>query len=194
MFHWLFAGSFAGAYLTADIDSLVVLHMSLGYLMIGLLGFRLMWGIVGPKRVRISSLYHRISAIRPWVQAHKTRRDIWRFNWHTPQNALMAAVVALLLAASVPLVLSGYLTQAHLAWRLAEDVHESLAGFYLGLAITHVVLLVLISLWRTRNLAMPMVSGHANGPGPNLVRHHHTWLAVTLLVAALGWMVYFVSL
>ena len=49
MFHWLFALSFVGAYLTADGERWRLLHVTLGYTMAGLLGFRLLYGIFGPR-------------------------------------------------------------------------------------------------------------------------------------------------
>ena len=47
MFHWLFALSFVGAYLTADGERWRLLHVTLGYTMAGLLGFRVLYGLLG---------------------------------------------------------------------------------------------------------------------------------------------------
>jgi len=44
MFHWLFALSFVGAYATADGESWRALHVTLGYTMVGLLVFRVLYG------------------------------------------------------------------------------------------------------------------------------------------------------
>src|SRR5690349_2050321 len=44
MFHWLFALSFAGGWLTAESEHWRALHVTLGYTMAGLLGFRLVYG------------------------------------------------------------------------------------------------------------------------------------------------------
>lgn len=68
-FHWLFAFSFLGAYLTADFERLRGVHVSLGYTMLGLLGFRIVWGLVGPKHVRFKLLFGKLSGLRAWMVA-----------------------------------------------------------------------------------------------------------------------------
>ena len=49
MFHWLFALSFVGAYVTADSERWRLVHVTLGYTMAGLLVFRLLYGLLGPE-------------------------------------------------------------------------------------------------------------------------------------------------
>jgi hypothetical protein len=49
MFHWLFALSFLGAYVTADGERWRALHVTLGYTLAGLLAFRLLYGLFGPR-------------------------------------------------------------------------------------------------------------------------------------------------
>ena len=50
MFHWLFALSFLGAYLTADGERWRMLHVTLGYTVAGLLAFRVLYGFFGPRQ------------------------------------------------------------------------------------------------------------------------------------------------
>ena len=49
MFHGLFALTFIGAYVTADSEHWRLLHVTLGYAFGGLAGFRVMYGLVGPR-------------------------------------------------------------------------------------------------------------------------------------------------
>src|SRR3990167_1995804 len=49
VFHWLFALSFVGAYLTADGERWRLLHVTLGYTLAGLLAFRVLYGLFGPR-------------------------------------------------------------------------------------------------------------------------------------------------
>lgn len=191
MYHWLFAVSFIGAYITADSDAWLTLHMGLGYLMIGLLAFRVAWGLLGPKRARLGSLMSRSAGMRAWIANHKDRRDIWRFNWQTPQNTVIALIVALVLVSTIPLVLSGYLTHAEMLGGLMDDVHEALAELYLALVIAHLAAIATISLWRRHHLSRPMFTGFTAGKGPDLVTRTHTWLGALMLMAAVCWMVYF---
>ena len=197
MVHWLFSLSFIGAYISADSDSLLTLHMGLGYLMLILLGFRILWGLVGPRRARLVSMWQRIRNISPWIDAQKANNDGLRRhsqnNWQTPQNALLALSVVMLLLTTMPLVLSGYMTEISAADGLFEKLHELFGEFYLLLVIAHVVAIVIVSLWRQRNLARPMVTGYLASKGPDLIKHRHTWVALVLCAGALGWVFYFVT-
>ncbi len=47
LFHWLLVISFAGAWLTSESDEWLSPHAFFGYLMLGLIGFRLIWGVAG---------------------------------------------------------------------------------------------------------------------------------------------------
>ena len=49
-FHWLLAITFAGAFLTAESERYRDVHVALGYTMLGLLAFRLIWALVGSRR------------------------------------------------------------------------------------------------------------------------------------------------
>ena len=50
MFHWGLAGSFAIAFLTED--DLLALHVWAGYLILGLIFIRVLWGFVGTRHAR----------------------------------------------------------------------------------------------------------------------------------------------
>lgn len=46
-FHWVLALCFVGAYATSEGERWRLVHITLGYTMIGLIGFRLVWLLVG---------------------------------------------------------------------------------------------------------------------------------------------------
>ncbi|MCD8503651.1 MAG: cytochrome b/b6 domain-containing protein [Burkholderiaceae bacterium] len=194
MFHWLFALSFLGAYITADGERWREIHMMLGYLMIGLLAARIIWGLAGPKRVRLTSLAARIRSIKPWSEKLRAGQSIWQTSWITPQNVLMATLIALLLLTAIPLVLTGYLTNADVAGELMEELHEFFGEFYLLLVLAHLAAIGILSLVRQRNLANPMLTGRLNEKGPDLVKNNYAWLALLLTVGSLAWCIYYLSL
>lgn len=194
MFHWLFAASFLGAYITADGERWRDVHMMLGYLMIGLLAARVLWGLIGPKRVRLTSLYARVTSFKPWLDRLKAGQSLWQTSWTAPQNAIMAALIVLLLLTTIPLVLSGYMTNADMAGELMEELHEFFGEFYLILVLAHLALIGAFSLVRHRNLANPMLTGYLNEKGPDLVKNNHYWLAACFAAGALAWCVYYLML
>src|SRR5512147_205771 len=55
VFHWLLALSFAGAFVTAESERYRDIHVVLGYTLLGLLAFRLLWGFFGTRYARFRS-------------------------------------------------------------------------------------------------------------------------------------------
>ena len=103
-FHWLFAFSFIGAYLTADFERLRGVHVTLGYTMLGLLGFRIVWGLVGPKHVRFKLLFGKLSGLHSWVASTRKASSLQAIGWKQGQNLLIALTVLSLLVLVLPLV------------------------------------------------------------------------------------------
>lgn len=190
MVHWLFALSFAGAYLTGESEHWRALHITLGWTMAGLLGFRIVYGLVGPRQARLSALWRRLTGVPGWLRATLQGSAPTAAHWRQGQNLLMAVFIAALLLAVVPLVLSGWATYEE--WGgdrlgdLMEELHEAAGQAFLLLVLGHLGLLAVLSGLRRRNLALPMLTGRTEGSGPDLIRRNHRWLAIVLLLAVLG--------
>ena len=189
MFHWLFALCFVGAYVTADSESWRLLHVTLGYTLAGLLGFRLLYGLVGPRHARLSLMWRKVAGWPGWLASFKrTQLGSWRqVNWRQGQNLMMALAMVAMLLLVAPLTLSGYLNYNDLGGDVMEELHELVGNALLGLVLGHVGLVALLSVLRRKNQALPMLTGRTPGAGPDLVRHNARWLAALLLAAVLGY-------
>jgi cytochrome b len=188
MFHWLFALTFAGAYLTAESEHSRQLHVALGYTFAGLLGFRLAYGVLGPRQAGLGLLLRRLAGAPAWLRSLRSPRTAPSPLWRQGQNLATACAVVAMLALAVPLALSGHGTYE--AWGDSlggdwlEETHEALGKAFLTVAVVHIGLVASLSLLRRRNLALPMLTGRAEGSGPGPVQHDRAWLAALLLVAA----------
>lgn len=183
-FHWLFALSFAGAWLTAESERWRSVHVTLGYAFGGLLVFRLAYGLLGPRPARLSLLWHRAAGLGEWLrQARAGHLDASR-----TATLAMGLAMGLLLAMAAPLVLSGYAGYAEVFGlaEVFEEVHEALANAALGLVLAHLALILLGSLMRGRNLAVPMLTGRMPGAGADVIKANRRWLALLVVVAWLG--------
>lgn len=193
MFHWLFALSFLGAFVTADSERVRELHVALGYLFAGLLVFRALYGIVGPRHARLAPTLRRLAGVRSWLRSTLRARSISGVDWRHGENLLIVFAVAAMLAGVVPLVLSGHGVFEEWTGDWLEDVHEFLGNAFLAVAIAHVVAIVGFGLIRGRNRAAPMITGRVAGAGPDVVRRNGTWLAVLMLVASLGFVAWWLA-
>lgn len=190
MFHWLFAFCFLGAYVTADSESFRLVHVTLGYTMAGLLVFRIIWGLIGPKQVRLSAMFRKLTGASAWFRALTAVRSpqaLWSLNWKQGQNILMGLAVVSLLLLVIPVTLTGYATYNEWGFRWLQKIHESVGEVYLYMVIVHLALIAMLSVLRQKNQAMPMITGKTTGIGPDLVQRDYVWVAVLLGVAVLVW-------
>jgi cytochrome b len=198
VFHWLFALSFLGAYLTADGERFRLLHVTLGYTMAGLLVFRVLYGLWGPRQAGLAQLWRKLAGLWPWVQSLRAAVQATApvdtpsaVNWRQGQNLFMALAIVALLVLVVPLTLSGYATYHEwgdfLGGDWIEDVHELFGNTVLAVVLVHIAAIVGLSVLRRKNLAAPMVTGRTDGPGPDLAKRNHAGLAALLLCAVLAY-------
>lgn len=61
LFHWGFAAAFAIAWLTSEEGQ--PLHQTVGYATAGLIGFRLIWGLIGPRYARLAQFIRGPAAV-----------------------------------------------------------------------------------------------------------------------------------
>lgn len=193
MFHWLFAASFLGAYLTGDSESWRALHVTLGYTLAGLLAFRVLYGLFGPRQARLGALWRKLAGAPAWLRALPAAwraRSAAGVDARQGLNLLMAAAVLALLALVLPTTLSGFALFQEWggagAEELLEELHEFFGNTMLLVVLAHLALILVLSLLRRRNLALPMLTGRVEGTGPDLVRANRGWLAALLLLAVLG--------
>jgi cytochrome b len=190
VFHWLFAMSLVGAYLTGDSEWWRSSHIAFGYMMIALVTFRLIYGLIGPRHVGLSALLKRASGWSAWMEALKPgQRTPGRL---TPQlqHLFTASVVLLLMVWIVPVFVTGYAALHEwdklLGGKIFETLHEVFANGFLVLIALHLVGLLLFSLVRRRNLAAPMLTGRTPGSGPSIVQRNRVWLGWLLTAGVLA--------
>lgn len=184
-FHWLFALCFLGAYLSADGERWRLLHVTLGYTLAGLLVFRVAYGMLGPRHVRLSLLLSKLSSGGTWLHSLWRARAVADVNWRQGQNLLLALAVVVLLVTVVPVTLTGYASFNDWGGDWLGDLHEWTGEAFLWGVLVHLGAMLVFSLWRRKNLSMPMLTGRTEGRGPDLARHNHGLLAGALVAIVL---------
>lgn len=95
IFHWSLAVFFFIAYATGDEENL--LHIYSSYLIIGLLAFRVAWGVIGPKYVRFSNFVHGIKPTLVYLQSILRGRPKYYLG-HNPLGGWMIMLLLVTLA------------------------------------------------------------------------------------------------
>lgn len=191
VFHRSLVAAFATAWLTAD--ELQPVHEIAGYVVAGLVAFRLVWGIVGSRYARFVQFLKGPGGTLAYL-GDMARGKERRYLGHNPAGAAM--IVALLLTLSGT-AFTGWLMEEpdrmtmlpDAAWIVApasadddgdehddgersevggplKEVHEMLATLMLLLAALHVGGVVLASFRHRENLARAMVTGDKRAAGP----------------------------
>jgi cytochrome b len=161
VFHWSLAVSFALAWLTAEeLDSV---HEWTGYVIAGLLAFRLLWGLVGPKYARFSQFVRSPGTVVRYLRAMIQGREP-RYIGHNPAGALMIVILLLALAGTA---LTGWMQTLDAYWGVewVEEGHEAFANLTLLLVALHIAGVVLASMRHQENLARAMIIGRKRAPG-----------------------------
>ena len=193
IFHWSLVAAFSVAYLSAEEVSTV--HEVAGYVVAGLVAFRLIWGLVGSRYARFAQFIKGPSATLAYLRdviGHRERRYLG----HNPAGAAMTAMLLITLSGTA---FTGWLLEDDTRITMVpdipqfitpafadeddedrederggegddsvvEEVHEALANGMLLLIAVHVGGVLLTS-WRHReNLARAMVTGEKRAPGPD---------------------------
>jgi cytochrome b len=154
LFHWGLVAAVTVAFLA---DDSARLHEGAGYVVLGLLAFRALWGFVGPEHARFADFVPGPRALGAYLRDLARLRPR-RYLGHNPAGGLM--IVALLLALLVTAG-SGWLMTTDRFWGVGwvEELHEGAADVTLALIVVHVAGVVVASLLHRENLVRAMITG-----------------------------------
>jgi cytochrome b len=156
LFHWGLVACFVLAYLTSDSERQRELHVNAGYVAVGLIALRLVWGFVGSRFARFSSFLY--SPREAWSYLRGvTRGTAPRYLGHNPAGSYAIYAILLLACATG---LSGYLMFNEIGGEEMEDVHEFFANAWLLVIIGHVAGVIFSSYAHRENLARSMITGN----------------------------------
>ena len=186
IFHWLMVLSFAGAWLTAESERWRLLHVTLGYTMVGLVVFRIFWGLIGTRYARFTSFVPGPGSVKRYVSSIFRGRPEHHVG-HNPIGAL--GIVAMLLLTLI-VGISGWATYNDMAGDWLEEVHEVAAVLFLCLVGVHLGGVIVSSLLHRENLVGAMVSGFKSAAPREGIRTAWRTVGVVMIavVAGFWWM------
>ena len=169
LFHWGLVTAFVLAYLSED--DWMSLHVYAGYTVMGLLAFRLIWGLIGPRYARFSDFVRRPSEVMAYLKG-LVSLNARRYIGHNPAGGAMIVLLLFSLLLTTLTGLGAYGAEGYgplAGWAAGlvgmgkeamEEVHEFAANFTLFLILVHVAGVLLGSLLHKENLVRAMITGH----------------------------------
>ena len=166
VFHWSLVFFFLFAFITED--DWLNLHVQAGYAVSFLIGFRLLWGLVGTRNARFMT-FVKSPAV---MLTHLKRMLSLKVPHYLGHNPLGAAMVIVLLLGVALVSFTGMIIIASegsgplagtvfstLRGDWMEDVHEFFANFTLLMVVAHICGVLVSSYLEGENLVRAMVSG-----------------------------------
>lgn len=189
LFHWSLVAAFIVAYLSGD--ELEFIHVNAGYIVLGLITFRVIWGFIGSRHARFSDFVKGPASTIQHLKSMVSRTPK-HYLGHNPAGGAMviALLVCLLLTgytglklyaaeghgplagAEISLISSALADDDHDrehedAEEFWEEIHEFASNLTLLLVFLHILGVVVSSRLEGENLARAMVTGRKQARDPN---------------------------
>jgi cytochrome b len=176
--HWLLVGAFALAWITGESEEWRLVHAFAGGTVVGVILFRLLWGLVGTRHARFASFVRGPQAALDYVLGLLRGKE----SQYAGHNAAGGWAIIALLALGLLTGASGWLIYQEMGGEWLEDVHEALATGTLAVAAVHVAGVVVSSLVHRENLVRAMLTGFKHGQPDEAISGARP-LALVLLLA-----------
>lgn len=177
IFHWSLVACFIIAYITED--EVMWLHELAGYIILGLVAARVLWGLVGSRYARFTNIIYKPSTVKKYL-IDSLHFKAKRYIGHNPLGGVMVIVLLIMLtltswsgieaqgpdgsgnsALNIQLIKSAIADDEHESngnnfW---EEIHEFLANSTLVLIFIHIAGVIFSSISHGDNLIRAMVTG-----------------------------------
>lgn len=166
IFHWSLVVLFAANALVIDGESDV--HEIVGFIILGLIVFRLVWGIIGPKYAKFRSFPpDPVAALGQASEMVSSRKTVHL--GHSPLGALM---IYNLIATILAIAVTGWMMTTVTYWGVdwVEELHKTLVNWAEISIVVHIAAVLLESRRTGVNLPGSMVTGYKTAPA-SLTKH-----------------------
>jgi len=168
IFHWSLVLTFTLAYVTGE--DLEILHNNTGYVVLGLVLMRIVWGFIGSRHARFSDFTYSPAEVKGFLRDTIGKRAR-RYLGHNPAGGVM--IIAMLLSLVITTVTGiAYYGVEDTAGPLAmlagaseetkevlEEAHEFFANLTVLMVLVHIIGVIVESRLHSESLVKAMVTG-----------------------------------
>jgi cytochrome b len=199
-FHWLFAASILASWATAKAGfTWMQWHIRLGYWMMGLIIFRVVWGVIGPRHARFTSFLKGPGAVWRYVRGFTGLGEAVESVGHNPLGGLMVILMLLLVAFQTG---TGLFTTDDISWsgpfnaavsgstgHLLTSLHHLNFNFIWAAIALHVGAIAYYAFIKRQNLVPAMLHGWKPAeavPAGEAITSSQLWKALIVMIVAAG--------
>lgn len=170
LFHWLLVISLIAAWYTSDGErDLISYHLQIGYFILGLVLFRIIWGVLGTKYAVFSQFIPTKRELIHYIQQFKQKQNYSTVG-HNPLGGLMVILMLLLVLSQAisglfmndDVFTSGpyYESVSSSVQTLMSLIHHNVFDVILIISLLHISAIFYYLLVKKINLIMPMITGY----------------------------------
>ncbi len=171
LWHWVLAIIVISTWVLGEFMSFDTIrwHFYLGYSLLALVAFRMLWGFIGPAPVRWINLWPRPAALIQYLRELRYRKPSGSAG-HNPLGSLSVLAILVVLAAQAGSGLfiesDDFFESAALAGNVNQDTinwltswHHLLSDVLLALVVLHLLAIIFYRVWKREDLVRPMITG-----------------------------------
>jgi len=155
LFHWSLVASFVIAFLTSESEKLRNIHVFAGYVLAGLIAFRLLWGFVGGSYSRFAEFMPTPKKLIDYLKSLMDGKP----QHHVGHNPAGAVAIFLLLGFGFAAAVSGWAVYEDMGGHFMEELHEGAANGMMAIVVIHIAGVIVSSWLHGENLVMAMITG-----------------------------------
>jgi cytochrome b len=196
LFHWSLVTSLFAAWYTSDGErNLIDWHLKIGYFILGLIIFRIIWGVFGTRYAKFTQFIPNKKSLLYYLKNFKQEKNYTTVG-HNPIGGLMVVfMLTLVLSQAVSglfmnddIFTSGpyYSSASSSIQSIMSLIHHNVFDIIIVVSVLHIAAAFYYLLVKKANLIVPMITGYKQSDGTENtkgIKSSRLFLALVIILA-----------
>jgi len=205
IFHWALVITIAGAWYTSDQDNgLIEHHLTFGYVALGLIIFRVLWGFFGTRHSQFKHFIPTPVKLLAYVKNNNSSKEP---AGHNPLGSLMVVfmlTIILLQSVSGLFMNDDIFTAGPYYDTINEDIeailvfiHRNSFDVIIGAIVLHVLAIACYKKFKGKSLVLPMITGKKSSTDvseQDAIKHSKVIVGIIVAIAVIAFVYWLVVL